>query len=181
VLTDVQRLALIDVARTSVAARVTGREMIAAASAARLPRASGVFVTLKLEGVLRGCLGTLACMTGLEEEVARCAADSASADPRFSPVTPAELPALSYEVSVLGPLERLHPVLAHAITIGVHGLVIEHGRRRGVLLPQVAFERRWTADQFLRHACLKADLPSDAWARGATVYVFVADVFGDRQ
>jgi uncharacterized protein len=179
VLTDLQRVALIDVARTSVAARVAGREMTVAASAARLPRATGVFVTLKLEGALRGCLGTLACMADLEEEVARCAADSASADPRFSPVTPAELPSLSYEVSVLGPLERLYPVLAHAITIGVHGLMIEQGRSRGVLLPQVALERRWTADQFLRQVCLKANLASDAWERGATVYVFAADVFGD--
>jgi uncharacterized protein len=177
-LSDQQRLALLDLARSSVLARVTGT-VARLADPPPLPRASGVFVTLKLAGELRGCLGTLECTLTLGEEVARCAADSASHDRRFAPVTVAELAGLSYEVSVLGPLERLHPVAASAITIGVHGLVVEEGRRRGVLLPQVAAERRWKAEHFLRQTCVKAKLPPDAWERGATVYLFVADVFGD--
>jgi AmmeMemoRadiSam system protein A len=178
VLTDDQRHALLALARASVLARVTGT-VVTSASLQAFPRASGVFVTIKRSGELRGCLGTLECRLALEEEVARCAADSATHDPRFSPVTAIELGDLSFEVSVLGPLEQLQPVQASAITIGVHGLVIEHRRRRGVLLPQVAAERSWSAEQFLHQTCVKARLPHDAWQRGATVYVFAADVFHD--
>ena len=64
---------------------------------------------------------------------ARCAADSASEDPRFPPVTADELPDLSLEISVLGPLEEIE-ARPGAFTIGVHGLVVEQGVRRGLLL-----------------------------------------------
>lgn len=177
-LTDEQRLALLAIARVSVLARVTGT-LASHTNPPALPRASGVFVTLKRAGELRGCLGTLECQLDLFQEVARFAAESACHDPRFSPVTAAELSDLSYEVSVLGPLERLHPVSVSGIIVGRHGLVVEQGRRRGVLLPQVAAERQWTAEQFLHHTCVKANLPPDAWRHGAAVYVFAADVFGD--
>ena len=146
------------------------------------PTASGVFVTLKIGGQLRGCLGTLEWVDELAAEVARCAADAASEDSRFLPVTPPELQDLSVEVSVLGPLERIEPCqdgVGRSITIGLHGLVVEQGRRRGLLLPQVATEREWTDEQFLRQTCVKAGLAPEAWQHGATVYRFVAEVFGD--
>jgi uncharacterized protein (TIGR00296 family) len=66
-----------------------------------------------------------------------------------------------------------------AFTIGVHGLVAEQGRFRGLLLPQVAIEWGWTAEQFLCQTCVKAGLPADAWQRGARIYRFGAEVFGD--
>ena len=138
-----------------------------------------MFVTVKTHGELRGCLGTLQCAGGLAGEVARCAADAASDDPRFPPVSPAELPGLSIDVSVLGPLEPIDRPHPDAIVIGRHGLVVEQGRRRGLLLPQVATEWGWTAEQFLRQTCLKAGLPPDAWQRGASVFRFEAEVFGD--
>ena len=143
-----------------------------------LPEASGVFVTIKRRGALRGCLGTLDNRDGLAEEVARCAADSASQDPRFPAVAADELPELQLELSVLGPLERIEPSPA-AFTVGLHGLVIEQGSRKGLLLPQVATEWGWTPEQFLRQTCVKAGLPADAWQHGATVYRFSAEVFGD--
>jgi AmmeMemoRadiSam system protein A len=177
-LTDEQRRQLVDVARRSVAARVAGGRVIGS-NPAELPRASGVFVTLKLEGRLRGCLGTLECPGDLAGEVARCAADAASEDPRFPPVTATELLALTLEVSVLGPPERIDPRAADAITIGLHGLVVEQGRRRGLLLPQVATEWAWSPEQFLRQTCLKAGLAPEAWAEGAIVYRFAAEVFGE--
>jgi AmmeMemoRadiSam system protein A len=141
--------------------------------------AFGVFVTIKRDGQLRGCLGTLDELVHLGREVARCAADAATRDPRFAPVTLQELADLSVEVSVLGPLEQIDPTLPDAITLGRHGLVVVRGRRRGVLLPQVAIEWKWSVEQFLRHTCLKAELPADAWRHGALVYRFAADVFGD--
>ena len=63
--------------------------------------------------------------------------------------------------------------------VGRHGLVVEQGQRRGLLLPQVATEWGWTAEQFLGQTCIKAGLPRDAWRHGAQVFRFEADVFGD--
>lgn len=176
-LTETQKGCLLELARASVAARVLGQAPITPDSS-ELPDAAGVFVTIKRRGALRGCLGTLENRRGLAEEVVRCAADSASDDPRFPAVTAEELLDLRVELSVLGPLELI-PAAADAFTIGAHGLLVEQGERRGLLLPQVATEWGWTPEQFLRQTCVKAGLPPDAWQRGADVYRFSAEVFGD--
>jgi hypothetical protein len=175
--TENQKLALIDIVRAAVSAQVSGLRLDVS-PLADCPEVSGAFVTLKLHGHLRGCLGTLECRRPLAEEVARCAANAAHADPRFSPVQPSEVADLSVEVSLLGPLESIDPSDPEAIVIGRHGLVVEQGSRRGLLLPQVAPEWGWDRDQFLAHTCRKAGLPSDAWRRGAHVYRFEAEVFG---
>jgi AmmeMemoRadiSam system protein A len=177
-LSEDQRQYVLGIARRAVVTQVTGEMLPADLSDFELPDASGVFVTLKNDGRLRGCLGTLQCREGLDHEVARCAADAACADPRFDAVTPDELPGISIEVSVLGPLEPVDPSAGDTIEIGRHGLVVEAGRRRGLLLPQVATEYNWTRDVFLRHTCLKAGLDGDAWRHGARVYRFEAEVFG---
>ena len=90
-----------------------------------------------------------------------------------------ELPTLAIEVSILGPLEQISPHDCDAIVIGTHGLVVERGSRRGLLLPQVALEWGWGPQELLVHTCVKAGLPRDAWQHGATVYRFEAIVFGD--
>jgi AmmeMemoRadiSam system protein A len=175
--TETQQRALIDIARGAVRAGVAGREPDMPVED-DFPDASGAFVTLKRHGELRGCIGTLECRRGLAEEVARVAVSAALEDPRFSPVSPAELDDLDVEVSVLGPLEPIDPEDPGAIEIGRHGLVVEHGSRRGLLLPQVATEWNMDRDTFLAHTCAKAGLPADCWRRGAKVYRFAADVFG---
>ena len=172
-----QREELLALARASMTACVLGHAP-AEPAPADLPDASGVFVTIKRRGALRGCLGTLENRRGLAGEVARCAVDSAREDPRFAPVAPEELPELAVEISVLGPLEPIEPGPG-AFTIGVHGLVVEDGHRRGLLLPQVATEWGWTPEQFLRQTCVKAGLAPDAWRHGARLYRFAADVFGE--
>ena len=177
-LTEVQKFALLTVAKDSIVAQVTGRRQPLQLDI-DLPYSSGVFVTIKRRGALRGCLGTLQCRLGLAREVARCAADAASEDPRFPAVSPDEIPELAIEVSVLGPLDEIDPRDPSAIVIGRHGLVAEQDFRRGLLLPQVATEWGWTAEQFLRQTCVKAGLRGDAWARGARIYRFDAEVFGD--
>ena len=177
-LTDSQKHALVDLARLAVAAKVEGTPAPAPV-AIDLPEASGAFVTIKRSGALRGCLGTLQCSRGLAAEVARCAADAASEDTRFPPVSSGELADVSVEVSVLGPLEPIDPADPSAFTIGRHGLVAEQGQRRGLLLPQVAIEWGWTTEQFLRQTCVKAGLPGDAWQHGARIYRFDAEVFGE--
>ena len=177
-LTDAQQRALVDLARRSVTAQVT-RSLEPARLDIELPDASGVFVTIKRHGELRGCLGTLQCRRGLAEEVTQCAADAASEDPRFRPVGRDELPEIAIEVSVLGPREEVAPIDPAQVIVGLHGLVAEQGGRRGLLLPQVATEWGWTAEQFLRQTCVKAGLPADAWRHGARIYRFEAEVFGD--
>ena len=178
-LSDAQKQALLQLARQAMHAQVTGGRAPDPALEPGLPGASGVFVTIKQKGELRGCLGTMDARRDLAAEIARCAADAASRDPRFAPVSLAELPDISVEVSVLGPLERIDPVEPSAVTIGRHGLVAEQDHRRGLLLPQVASERGWTVEQFLRHTCLKAGLPGDAWQRHARIFRFDAEVFGE--
>ena len=176
-LSDDQKASLLSLARASVTARVLGQPVLSVDSAT-MPDVSGVFVTIKHRGELRGCLGTLEDGCRLAEEVVRCAANSASQDPRFAAVSADELPELQLEVSVLGPLERIDAA-PDAFTVGVHGLVVERGARRGLLLPQVATEWGWTPAQFLRQTCVKAGLAADAWQHGADVYRFAAEVFGD--
>jgi len=176
--TDAQKRALLTIARAAVAAAAGGEAAPRAAMDDAVP-ASGAFVTIKKRGELRGCIGTLECRRSLAEEIARVAVSAAREDPRFPPVTEAELPDLRVEISVLGPLERIDPADAAAIEVGRHGLVVEQGRRRGLLLPQVAPEWGWDRPTFLAHACRKAGLPPDAWRHGAAVYRFEADVFGD--
>lgn len=178
-LTDARRAALLRIARTAVDAEARGDDL-ALPPVEGPADASGVFVTIKRRGELRGCLGVLELRGSLESEVARCARDSASRDPRFPPLGADELTETSVDVSVLGPLEEIDPVDQDAIVVGRHGLVVEQGSRRGLLLPQVAPEWGWTRDEFLRHTCRKAGLPSDAWQQGARVYRFEADVFGER-
>jgi uncharacterized protein (TIGR00296 family) len=83
------------------------------------------------------------------------------------------------ELSLLGPLE---PVGGPSeIDIGRHGLVVERGWSRGLLLPQVATEWGWDVETFLAHTCRKAGLPDDSWKRGATLWRFEAEVFGEGQ
>ena len=178
-LTDGQKRALLLIARRAVEAEVTTGQVVVYVPLDTLPAAQGAFVTIKRRGELRGCLGTLECRASLDEEVRRCAAQAASEDPRFAPVTASELAELSIEVSVLGPIEPIDPHDPSAIGIGQHGLVVEQARRRGLLLPQVATEWGWDVAEFLAQTCVKAGLPRDAWRNGARVYRFAAEVFGD--
>jgi AmmeMemoRadiSam system protein A len=178
ILTDDQKAALVEIARDAVRCMASGTRLDVAA-AGEFPGASGAFVTLKADGQLRGCIGTLRCRGPLPEEVARLAVSAAREDPRFEPLRASELDGLDVEVSVLGPLEAIDPRDPAAFEIGRHGLVVEQDERRGLLLPQVATEWGWDREEFLAQTCVKAGLAPDAWRRGARVSRFPAVVFGD--
>jgi uncharacterized protein len=140
--------------------------------------AFGVFVTLHHRGDLRGCLGALDCRDRIVESIARLAGAVAREDPRFRPLQLEELADSSLDLSVLTPPQ---PVADHmAIEVGRHGLIVELGTRRALLLPQVAPEHGWDRDTFLAHTCMKAGLPAAAWRNGAAIYFFEAEVFGER-
>jgi AmmeMemoRadiSam system protein A len=113
----------------------------------------------------------------LAETVADMAVAAATEDGRFDPVAAAELPALSIEISALGPMREIRP---EEVEVGVHGLMVRCGTRRGVLLPQVPVEHHWDRETFLAHTCRKAGLPSDAWRRpDCELLAFTATVFGE--
>ncbi len=176
--TDEQRRQLMALARAAVV-EAAGGDAAPVTVEGELPTASGAFVTLKRGGRLRGCIGTLECRRSLAEEITRVAVSAAREDPRFEPLRVTELEDLEIEISVLGPLEPIDQHDPATIEIGRHGLVVEHGYRRGLLLPQVATEWGWDREEFLSQTCVKAGLPPDAWRRGARVYRFDAIVFGD--
>ena len=142
-----------------------------------LARPGGAFVTLHKRGALRGCIGHIEPVQPLGQVVPRCAVSAASSDPRFPPLASDELDAIEIEISLLGLLE---PITGPGdIVIGRHGLVVERGWQRGLLLPQVATEWNWNADQFLAHTCQKAGLPGDAWQKDAKIWRFEAEVFSE--
>ena len=141
----------------------------------------GAFVTLKNHGRLRGCLGNFTSDLPLWRLVRRMAAASATEDFRFAgdPITPAELPDITVEISVLSPLERIADPLD--LELGTHGIYIRAHGRSGCFLPQVATETGWSREEFLATCCSqKASLPPDAWRdKDTEVLVFTAEVFGE--
>ena len=137
------------------------------------------FVTWKKDGELRGCIGSVEPVRPLWADVEANALHALLRDPRFPPVTAAELPRCRLEISVLTPFVSVDDALG-AVEVGVHGLLIERGPHRGLLLPQVPVEWGWDAPTFLAHACRKAGLPEDAWRDArTTVSTFTAEVFGE--
>jgi AmmeMemoRadiSam system protein A len=169
----------LSIARLALTAHVTGAPMPENESHDVLLRPAGAFVSLHLRGELRGCIGHIEASEPLARVVARCAVAAGTSDPRFPAVTPAELADIDVEISILGPLESIS-TLEH-IEIGRHGLLVELGSRRGLLLPQVATEWRWNREKFLAETCHKAGLPFDAWKTGALIWRFDAEVFGERE
>lgn len=137
----------------------------------------GAFVTLHRQGRLRGCIGNMLGQGPLYNTVARMARSAAFADPRFPPLTEAEWPDVTLEISVLGPLQRCTD--PDRIEIGRHGLLLVHHGQSGVFLPQVPEEQGWDLPAYLTELCGKAGLPDRSWlAPGAELYWFEAFVFG---
>ena len=134
-------------------------------------------MTLHKRGELRGCIGHIEPTEPIGRVVPRCAVAACSSDSRFPPVAAGELDVIDIEISLLGPLEAIAG--PQEISVGRHGLVVERGWRRGLLLPQVAAEWGWDAETLLSHTCLKAGLAHDAWRKGAQVWRFEAEVFSE--
>ncbi len=128
---------------------------------AALLKRSAVFVTLHAGGELRGCIGCVTSDRPLWMTVVSAAVDAATGDPRFRPVTGAEVPSLSIDVSVLGPAVPLRDL--ETFRPGIDGLIVERAGRRGLLLPEVATDQHWGVVEMLDATCWKAGLPGDAW------------------
>lgn len=146
----------------------------------------GVFVTLKKHSTkgekLRGCIGYPEPIYALSRGLSKSSVSAAVSDPRFPPVQEEELDGLVIEVTLLSRPEEMSPAdrsqLPSLIDIGRHGLIIEKGIYKGLLLPQVPVEEEWDPEGFLSYCCLKAGLPPDEWLdKGTRVYAFTGRVF----
>ncbi len=178
---------LLRLARASIEAHLGGSPIevpeadpVADRGAPELRDNRGAFVTLRrrTDGHLRGCVGRVESEEPLEQTVARMAVAAATTDPRFPPVTLAELPDLELEISALSVTVSIRP---EEVLIGTHGLIVRFADKSGLLLPQVAIEHRLDREAFLGWVCRKAGLPRDAWRDPAcSLLGFTAVVFGDR-
>jgi len=137
----------------------------------------GAFVSLKVDGELRGCIGYPLPYKPLYKAIVEMAAAAATQDFRFAPLRVEELPRTKIEISVLTLPEAVND--PKDVEVGRHGIIISQGLCKGLLLPQVPGEYNWDRETYLRHGCLKAGLDETAWKRGAKIEVFEAQVFSE--
>ena len=135
----------------------------------------GAFVSLYVDKKLRGCIGTFSEDEALIKNIKRMAYSAANHDSRFSSINIEDSERLKIEISVLSP--RIPISGPDEIEIGKHGIFMEMGSHRGTLLPQVAVDQKWTAEEFLGScAQYKAGLDRDGW-KAAHLYTYEAIVF----
>jgi uncharacterized protein (TIGR00296 family) len=149
----------------------------------------GVFVTIsKLkngEKQLRGCIGYPYPTNPLVEAVIDSAINAATQDPRFHRLASSELGEVVFEVSVLTPPELIETnspkEYLSKFKVGEHGLIVEKGMFKGLLLPQVPIEWNWCEEEFLCQCCMKAGLPPDTWlTKGTRIYKFKGIIFEEQ-
>ncbi len=173
-----EKRSLLQIARRAIESALThGAALEIPVPTGNLAASQGVFVTLHRRGRLRGCIGRVASVEPLAVVVADCAVAAATGDPRFSPLEIAELREVQIELSVLSFPQRAAP---EQLQPGIHGVIVSQQNRRGVLLPQVAAEHRWSRERFLEETCQKAGLAPDAWQNPDTcIEIFTAQVFSE--
>ena len=183
-LNDAERDYLSRVARLAIESALAGRDAsrppeppasagAAAAGPDTLRRALGSFVTLTLDGRLRGCIGTIVGREPLFLNVWRMARAAAFEDPRFPPLTVREWPETASHISVLDELTPCPD--PQAIEVGRHVLALQYMGRSGVFLPQVPVEQGWDRATYLEQLCAKAGLPGGSWrAPGARLFWYEA-------
>ncbi len=139
----------------------------------------GAFVTLKINGELRGCIGKFMPDKPLYQIIQDMAVSSSTEDYRFNRVTKDELNKITIEISVLSPLKKISS--PDEIILGKHGIYMISGGASGTFLPQVATETGWTKEQFLGHCAQdKAGIGWDGWKK-AELYVYTAIVFSEKK
>lgn len=176
-LTHAERASLLRLARDGLCRALRGDGAVRPALHGALASRASAFVTLTVEGSLRGCTGALRPRVALGRLIPRLAASSALDDPRFRPLPSSDLARTRIEISVLSDFV---PSIGDAVVPGVHGVVVERGGRHGLLLPQVAVDHGFSREDFLEAACRKAGLAPDDWRDPMVeISVFTADVFSE--
>ncbi len=171
-LSEEQGQALVKLARLTLentlkqTERQADEEFQQSLSAPELQARRGTFVTLHIHGRLRGCIGSLLPENTITESVKENAVNAALRDPRFPPLTAAELDKTHIEVSVLTDPQVLEYADAEDLLTrlrpNIDGVILQKGPARSTFLPQV-WEQLPQTSQFLSQLCLKAGLPADAW------------------
>ncbi len=146
---------------------------------ASLQKKSGAFVTLKIAGHLRGCIGYVQAIKPLHETIYDMAIAAAFEDPRFVPLSRQEYDNISIEISIITPMVPVKKL--EEIEVGKHGLMIKRRFASGLLLPQVATEYNWDRNTFLKETCIKAGLnPDDYLKEGTEILKFSAIVIEEQ-
>ena len=178
-LSESERTCLLQVARHSIESVVSGRPgSEVSIDASILGKTSGAFVTLRIDHELRGCIGYVDPKKPLVDTVHDAAEKAAMEDLRFPAVTADELAIIAIEISVLSPMKSISSIVE--IEVGSHGLVVELGTHRGLLLPQVAVEYGWDAAELLKQTIRKAGLePGIIKHRDLRLFIFTAEIFSE--
>ena len=174
----------VHLARNAIKAALNGEEIVLHDLPAIFGERRGVFVTLKQQGHLRGCIGLPYPTRPLGDAIVEAAVSAALEDPRFLPVSQRELGDIALEVTVLTeprPLRCPPEQLPGCIEVGKHGLIVNGLGTGGLLLPQVPVEYGWTSREFLDQTCIKAGLPAGCWRRGdVAVQAFEGQIFEEK-
>ncbi|MBP7205537.1 MAG: AmmeMemoRadiSam system protein A [Candidatus Cloacimonetes bacterium] len=174
---DDQKKTLLKLARDSIASRFN-RGQVDPPAEPEFQQKRGLFVSLHLEGDLRGCIGLIEARQTIARGVFEMAREAAFGDPRFPPLRRDELDRLEIEISVLSELIPVTDI--SGIVIGRDGLLLRQGFRSGVFLPQVPVEWNWDLHTYLTQLCRKAGLPDGTWKRDdARLFRFEAEVFSE--
>ncbi|MFH1416022.1 MAG: AmmeMemoRadiSam system protein B [Elusimicrobiota bacterium] len=177
-----QKVRLLEIARDSMTSYITkGKKIDIKVEDSELAEKRGAFVTLHMNGRLRGCIGSIMPVDELYLTIRDMAVQSSTRDPRFPSVTENELEHIEIEISVLTVPKKVSG--SEEIVIGRDGVIVKKGFHQGVYLPQVADETGWSKDEFLSSLCYsKAGLPKDAWKDPETeLYTFQAEVFNEKE
>ena len=165
-LTNDQGAFLLKVARSVILQELTGKGVPPPLDDDALKRPGGTFVTLKLDGRLRGCIGNLEPAWSIYEAIKRNACSAAFSDYRFSPLTLEELERVHIDISILTPATPLsyddERDLLRRLRPGIDGVILRHGMASATFLPQV-WEQLPKPEDFLGHLCRKAGLPDRTW------------------
>ena len=172
---------LFDIAKKSIESRFTDNKYVLDERSMPddLKKPMGAFVTLKINGALRGCIGRFFSEEPLYNVVSESAISSAFEDPRFSPLTKDEYKVTNIEITVIGPLKKINNI--NEIVLGKHGIYIKKGLRAGTMLPQVATENGWSLEEFLGYTSRdKAGLGWDGW-KDAEISIYEGVVLEDKR
>ncbi|PIP13488.1 MAG: AMMECR1 domain-containing protein [bacterium (Candidatus Stahlbacteria) CG23_combo_of_CG06-09_8_20_14_all_34_7] len=143
-----------------------------------LTEKNGCFVTLKLNGDLRGCIGYIEGVEPITSAVITMAREAAFSDPRFYPLSQNELNEIEIEISILTPLIKVKKI--EEIIVPGDGLLVRNGYQSGLLLPQVAVEWKYNREQFLSQTCIKAGLDRKCFLSAETkIFRFQAEIFSE--
>jgi len=143
-----------------------------------LKQRRSAFVTLTIDGQLRGCIGHLAPVQALFRDVIENARAAAFSDPRFTPLTKNEFEKIAIEISILSASKKLVyesvPSLIEYLEKNRPGVILKYGGRRATFLPQV-WDELPKAELFLSHLCLKAGLDPNEWRKKVEIETYTVE------